>query len=271
MKIVVREQLLGVSRTLVRDYLPEIPSSEPLLWVHGGGFAGGSIDMPESDAVARWFAATGRPVRTVEYRLAPALPQRGPLNLDPAPGRYPAAKEDVLVAFLDLAQHSPSYLGGASAGACIAASVALQLREDDGPRPRGLALAYGVFHGRLPTPSGGNAGHSQPEADLAEREWVERMTLNYAGTPQLQADPKVFPGEGNPVGLPPALILDADNDGLRVSSQRFAEQLRVAGVVTTELVIADAAHGFLNDPESVYFQHGVTSMLRWLTGAGRHE
>jgi acetyl esterase/lipase len=41
-----------------------------LVWVHGGGFAGGSIDMPESDYVASELAASASvAVVTVDYRL----------------------------------------------------------------------------------------------------------------------------------------------------------------------------------------------------------
>jgi acetyl esterase len=42
----------------VRVYRPPSLSSRgtSLLWVHGGGFAGGNIDMPESDYVATELA-----------------------------------------------------------------------------------------------------------------------------------------------------------------------------------------------------------------------
>jgi len=38
----------------VRIYAPDSPSGAPcLVWVHGGGFIGGHLDMPEADWVAR--------------------------------------------------------------------------------------------------------------------------------------------------------------------------------------------------------------------------
>ncbi|UOQ89119.1 alpha/beta hydrolase [Agromyces endophyticus] len=273
MRFVVHNRQLTESRTTIRDYVPEQPRGSALLWVHGGGFAGGSIDMAESDAVARQLAAGGRPVRTVEYRLAPPWPEHGPLNLNPAPGRYPAAQDDVTTAFLDVAPHGAAFLGGASAGACIAASVAVRLREEGGPPPLGLVLAYGVFHARLPMPTGAEDDPPMSPTHARAGEWVERMTLNYAGSRGLLADPKVFPGAGAPTGLPDTLILDAERDSLRASGQRFAEQLRESGVCVTETVVPGSSHGFLNDPVSGDFEQGMLEITRWLerVGAGNRH
>jgi acetyl esterase len=42
-----------------------------LLWMHGGGFVGGSLDMPEADAVCRALAVSGITCVSVDYRLCP--------------------------------------------------------------------------------------------------------------------------------------------------------------------------------------------------------
>lgn len=268
MRFVVHDRQLADSRTPVRDYIPEHPQGAALLWVHGGGFAGGSIDMPESDAVARRLAAGGRLVRTVEYRLAPPWPEHGPLDLGPAPGRYPAAQDDVTAAFLDLAQQGAAFLGGASAGACIAASVAARLSDEGSVPPLGLVLAYGVFHASLPVPTEAEPDHPLSRSGAQAGEWVERMTLNYAGSRSLLADPKVFPGAGDPAGLPATLILDAERDSLRASGRRFAEQLRAFGVCVTETVVPGSSHGFLDDPLSGDFEQGILKITRWLETVG---
>jgi acetyl esterase/lipase len=251
----------------VRDYLPssavDVP---PLLWVHGGGFAGGGIDMPEADAVARRLAAAGQRVRTVDYRLAPALAETGPLAGDDAEGRYPAAQDDVIAALRDLAPHGDAFLGGASAGACIAASTALRLRDENRPLPRGLVLVYGLFHARFPVHRDAEGRRLREMTDPDADEWLRRMTLNYAGDPGRLIDPHVFPGEGSLEGLPPTLILDAQNDILRASGKRFAQRLRRARVRTREEVVADAEHGFLNEPESAGFETGTTVMRDWMLG-----
>ena len=57
----------------VRTYLPS-SATQGLVWVHGGAFAFGDIDQPESDWVARELAARGIAIVTVDYRLAPENP-----------------------------------------------------------------------------------------------------------------------------------------------------------------------------------------------------
>ena len=58
----------------LRVYRPTATPAQPttaLLWVHGGGFVGGTIDMPESDWFARQVVATTSAIIvTVDYRLA---------------------------------------------------------------------------------------------------------------------------------------------------------------------------------------------------------
>jgi acetyl esterase len=41
-----------------------------LLWMHGGGFIGGDLDMPESHAVCAALAEHGITCASVDYRLA---------------------------------------------------------------------------------------------------------------------------------------------------------------------------------------------------------
>ncbi|MET0829061.1 MAG: alpha/beta hydrolase, partial [Microbacterium sp.] len=43
------------------------PSGRALVWVHGGAFMGGYLDMPESNWVALELAARGIPVFAVDY------------------------------------------------------------------------------------------------------------------------------------------------------------------------------------------------------------
>ncbi|MBW9110414.1 alpha/beta hydrolase fold domain-containing protein [Microbacterium trichothecenolyticum] len=264
MSFTVRDHQLPGTGTAVRDYVPERSAGRPLLWVHGGAFAGGSIDMPESDAVARQLAGAGRHVRTLEYRLAPDFSDDGPLPSDPAGGRYPAAQDDILEAFADLSASAKAFLGGASAGACLAASAAVKLRDDGRSLPVGLVLVYGVFHSGLPVHADAEGVRLQQLTDAQGTRWAERMALNYAGAEELLADPRVFPGQGDPAGLPRTLILDADRDILRASGKRFAEQLRHAAVRTYETIVAGSEHGFLNEPASPHFARGSAEMSKWM-------
>ncbi|KAF2417546.1 alpha/beta hydrolase fold domain-containing protein [Microbacterium sp. B35-30] len=253
----------------IRDYLPLRPlSAIPLLWVHGGGWFGGSVDMKESDAPAKYLAAHGRVVRTVDYRLAPR-PRRRAAGRENTSNRFPAALHDVVDAALDLwARHSSLSLGGASAGANLAAGATLMLQAEGCAQPTSLVLAYGVFHGKLPE-------HSEVEKSLrgslagskfmlAE---VHRMTANYVGDERLLEDPLAFPAYASLSNLPPTLMIDATHDILRRSSSTFADAATAAGA-NIEYRLIKGHHGFLNRPRSSAFSEAVARVERFLD-AGR--
>ena len=97
----------------------------PILFVHGGGWAFGSIEasLGLSRKLAELF---GRPVVSVGYRLAPEHP-------------FPAALEDVKTA---LACVRPAAVVGASAGATLALQAITAAKAD---APRHAVLFYGVW------------------------------------------------------------------------------------------------------------------------------
>lgn len=255
----------------VRDYIPAepTPGAPVLVWVHGGGFGAGSLDMVESHAVAKAIAASGWPVTTVGYRLVPRFPLIGPFRMKPSTHRYPVPVEDVLDAYVDVVRQHPGVgivLGGASAGACLSASAALRLRDGAGPAPAGLVFAYGLFHARLPEATVELRARLRGLARLGVGpEMVRRMTLNYVGTSQLHDDPAVFPGTAEVGGLPRTLLVDADRDALRASGERFADHLRAAQVQVETVVIAESGHGFFDKPTSAAFDQGIRAITSWLT------
>ena len=58
----------------VRHYEPDAaaPASQPtVVWLHGGGFTHGDLDMPESHAVSQVLARSGSFVVAVDYRRVP--------------------------------------------------------------------------------------------------------------------------------------------------------------------------------------------------------
>lgn len=257
----------------VRDYLPQDvrDGALPLFWIHGGGWMSGGLDQKESHAVAWAIAGTGRPVRTVGYRLAPALgwrdlASRSPLVLEPSENRYPAAPDDVHSAIVDWAEPGDGrlFIGGASAGAALAVTAAVALRRESGVRPQGLALVYGAFHSALPplpesvrsrlTGLAGRVAFTPASYD--------RMTLNYVGDERLF--PRAFPTGADLAGLPPALVMDADRDSLRASGQRFASELRAAGSAVDHVIVDRTLHGFLDHPRGRGFRRGVRALGQWL-------
>lgn len=257
----------------LRWYEPDADDGRaPLLWLHGGAFSGGNLDMPEAHAVAAVIARTRRRVASLDYRLVPGWswfrdPPPGPL-----PGRrYPIPLEDVLDGFAHVRAKAPQgqvVLGGASAGACLAAAAALRLTLA-GQGPACLALAYGIFHATLPPAPPALAARLRGRHGLLQfqPQTVRRMNLNYAGSATALAAPHAFPGGHGLSALPPALLLDADRDSLRASGGLFAQELRAAGVPVRYEVIAESRHGFLNRPRQPYFAIGMALLADWLASA----
>ena len=252
----------------VREYRPaaERPSALPFVWIHGGGFISGNLDQKESDALARSIAAGGRRVLTVDYRLVPAWPFVGKFKLKPSENRYPAAREDVEDAVLDFTSRAPGgfTVGGASAGACLAATASMRFRDGGLQLPSALVLAYGTLHAELPPSPPALREHLRGTNRLQPftPRFTRNMHLNYAGSEENLRE--AFPGGGDLHDLPPTLILDADHDTLRASGEAFATELAAAGVEVTSGYIPGTRHGFLNRPKTDAYAEGVRRITTFL-------
>ncbi len=236
-----------------------------LVWMHGGGFAGGDLDMPEADAVARSLAEAGVTVVSVDYRLAP-LPSAASSSSAAAPARgrapFPAASDDVLDAWrwtVDTASDlgiAPARLaiGGASAGANLAAGAVLRLIETDERMPSLVVLAYPTLLAVQPAPGPAlrAALDADPGADRFGHAAVLAMYENYLGGSPVGAPLAAVPGLATPADLasfPATVIVASDVDELRVSAEIFAATLRTAGRPVAEVVEPGTQHGHLNRPD----------------------
>lgn len=188
-----------------------------MLWLHGGGWTGGTIDELLNDRLCADRALrSGVQIVSLEYRLAPEHP-------------FPAPVDDAVAALEDLRERADELaidadrlgIGGNSAGATIAASVALRER-DSGTSLHHQALEVLPAALRL----FGSSMHRYLGA--AEREGVEHLAEVYrAGAPLAEASPLDAPDHR---GLAPALILAAEFDPLRDGATAYADALRAAGV-----------------------------------------
>jgi acetyl esterase len=164
---------------------PEAHAPGPtLLWLHGGGFFRGTPEQPEAHDVARVLADRGITVVTAGYRLAP-FPGTGRLRRRPADPqeRFRLPLDDVLAAARAASEESPDgiVLGGASAGACLAAAATLRAL-DDGTPPVGAVFAYGFFHA-TPRTRGPGTRRTARGATAASRTHPGRSTSRTATTP----------------------------------------------------------------------------------------
>jgi acetyl esterase len=262
----------------VRIYPAHGAAAAPgLVWLHGGGFAYGDLDMPEGDWVARQLAGRGIGVVSVSYRLAPPLPAQPDDGLRTDGAHYPVPSDDVLAAFIWTVDHAAELgldpgaisLGGASAGAALAAGAAMRLRDAGRHVPARVLLAYPTVHAVLPEPPAELATKltALSEDLLFRPEAVARMNLNYAGDPLVLLSPYAFPGGHDLTGLPPTLILNSDSDSLRSSGEAFADELRAAGVEVTCRFEPGSTHGHLNRPERPEAAASLATMSDWLLAA----
>jgi acetyl esterase/lipase len=246
-----------------RRYLGDTRSGRGLVWVHGGAFVAGDLDMPESHWVSMELASRGIPVLALDYSKA----------LDGV--HHPVPSDEVLAGWLaavtDGALGVPVehlHLGGASAGANLVAGVTARLARDGQPRPASLILVYPVLHGVLPPAeaAAAAAAESIPEELRFTPEFLRAVNLNYVGDEALLYDAVAFPANATVHGFPPTLLVNAEADDLRPSGEAFAAQLERAGVATTAVFEPGTVHGYLDQPGLPAAFATIGRMAAWVVG-----
>lgn len=259
---------------------PEEARSAPVLvWAHGGGFFRGGLDQPEAHEVASALARRGVGVVTVDYRLTPwPLVGRvgrvergasvGPVARVGRAGRgrtrFPGPVDDVSAVWRSVAEATPggALIGGASAGACLAAAATLRA-IDEGAAPRGVVLGYGFFHPVLPVDRAlqrSVRGHRR----LSHSRWgLDLMNRNYAGTAAALAERHAFAGGQDLAGFPRTLMVDAEADSMRASGDAFARELTASGADLERHVLPGTRHAFLDRPRLAEFGAAVELVAGW--------
>jgi acetyl esterase len=250
---------------LVRVYPARHPNGTGLVWAHGGGFAGGDLDMPEADWVARSLATRGTTVVSVDYRLAPMSEERAAMfGAQPRNGfHYPAASDDILAAWSWAVLSADRLridrgrlgIGGASAGGNLVTGAILRLIQTGfSPLPALAVLAYPTLLARQPQPDEElrAALAADQNADRFGPDAVRGMYENYLGGPVEDAPLPAVPGRATAsdlAGFPPTLMVNGDIDELRVSGEIFAATLSSAGCDVELVRELGTLHGHLNRPE----------------------
>jgi acetyl esterase len=217
--------------------LRSFPSPGPravYLDIHGGGFFMGSARMDDRANAA--LAASARVATvSVEYRLAPEHP-------------FPAAVDDCEAAALWLIEHAKRefgtdrlLLGGASAGASLAVSTLLRLRDRHRAAHAfaGANLVFGVYD-LAGTPSQRRAGvPSYRDLYLPGLDAEQRR------------HPDVSPLHADLAGLPPALFTVGMADPLLDDSLFLALRWQVAGNEAELALYPESVHGFTLFPTAM--------------------
>lgn len=200
-----------------------------LLYVHGGGFCLGDIELEHGLAVELCHTL-GAVVASVDYRLAPEHP-------------YPAGLDDCYAALEMLAGRAdvdPARVAvhGQSAGGGLAAAVALLARDRGGPALCFQALGIPELDDRLDTPSM-RAFETTP---MWSRRQAELSWRYYLGG--RDADAYAAPARAEDLaGLPPAYVVTCELDPLRDEGLTYAMRLLAAGVSVELHSFPGTVHG----------------------------
>lgn len=199
-----------------------------LLWLHGGGFVGGSLD--DIDVVCAGLARRASVVVvSLDYRLAPEDP-------------FPAGLDDAVETIAWLRTHGEAFggdgrlaAGGQSAGATLVAGACLLARDRGLPSVDRQVLCYPWLD--LTSPD----DEEDPISGWYRSLYLGgRAPSRYAG-PLLASDLSA---------LPPALLVIAGQDRLRDDALRYAQRLSECAVRVDVIEYVGAPHAFLQFPAS---------------------
>jgi acetyl esterase len=208
----------------IRLHGPGAEAGLPLLvYLHGGGWSKGSA--AEIDALCATLADGAHcAVAAVDYRLAPEHP-------------FPAGLDDCFAATAWLASRgSEVAIGGSSAGANLAAAVALLARDRGGPSLVFQLLVYPPVDHR----AAADAERARFRRTDMEWHWSHYLPNRSDGD-----DPRASPLRAADLSrLPPALVITAEHDPLTEEATAYAQRLVEAGVAAEVRHFAGAQHGF---------------------------
>ncbi len=240
----MNRQLLASQCRLLRDYLNELNSSSRiphdvdctqltiagrpaellslkkstsqryLLYLHGGGFALGSLDTHRELAIAFARDADAR-VLVIDYRLAPDYP-------------WPSGLEDALSGYAWLQDQGvePARLvvAGDSAGGGLALSLMQRLKQDQKPQPAACVLLSPWVD---LTCSGSTLDLNSATDPLLNRVQMHAFAELYAGKKKLSS-PDISPLFGDLADLAPTLIQVSLQEVLLDDARRLVKGIQAA-------------------------------------------
>ncbi|NEB03546.1 alpha/beta hydrolase [Streptomyces sp. SID13726] len=202
---------------------------------HGGGFV---VARPEQDDhICRRIAATaGCVVINVDYAVAPQ--RQFPVPVTQAYDVTAWVAANGTAGGWDGTRLA---VGGHSAGANLTAAVCRLARERGDFAPR-LQILDSAPLDQFADPATKRSVVAKP---LLSPQLMRIFTAAYVPDPADRAHPLVSPALADDLaGLPPALVVTAENDRLRDEGDAYAKALEAAGVPVTHRVFAGADHYF---------------------------
>jgi acetyl esterase len=233
-----------------RPFAPHAKAAPALVFLHGGGWTLGDLDM--MDHLCRSLVRlAGVDVMSLDYPLAPE-------------SQFPAtvaACAAAVRAIFDQAQGlglDPDRIGlcGDSAGGNLAAVLALMARNGDLPRIAAQCLIYPALDLRPgPTPNG-----AATATMFMRPQTMDWFTRNYLGPEGDASDWRASPLlAADLTGLCATYILTAGHDVLRDQGLDYAARLRSAGITLIARDFPGQIHNFVAMPYAIPTAHAAIS------------
>lgn len=219
-----------------RVYIPEGQGPFPLLiYYHGGGWVLGDIES--TDSSCRMIAnRTDSIVVSVNYRLAPEF-------------KFPTPIEDAYSALEWVYENGTSFngdvsrlaVGGDSVGGNLATVVTMMARDRKGPDISVQVLIY---------PSTNLEFNTESHQTFAKGFGLDRELLIWFRNHYLRNEEDMRNAYASPLiaedlsGLPPAIVVTAENDVLRDEGMAYADRLGKFGVKVEYACEPGMIHGF---------------------------
>ena len=216
-----RTDISGVRCLTFRAPQPHAPT---MLYFHGGGYR---LGAPET-----WAAyadslrtATGYTTVVPDYRLAPEHP-------------FPAALHDAAAIYAKLSADAPVVIAGDSAGAGLAAGLALAVHRAKAPAPQALVLISPMLDLRAED----ETYDSRAETDR----FFSRANMLECASMYLQGhaadDPLASPLYADAAAFPRTMVLIGGKEVLLGEAIRFADKLARGGKTVTLHVAENSGH-----------------------------
>jgi acetyl esterase/lipase len=222
----------------VRAFIPEGQIDGIYMHIHGGGWVIGGAHHSDKE-LEEIRDNCNAAVISVDYRLAPE-------------NKYPLAQDDCEAVALWIVEHASQefgtdsiVIGGESAGAHLAATTMVRLRDKHGYTGFvGANMLYGVFDLSM-TPSCRLWGDRWLVLSTPIMEW---FINNYLSDGDDRTDPDISPIYAVLHDLPPALFTVGTADPLLDDTLFMHSRWFASGNVSTLNVYSGAPHGFEKHP-----------------------
>ena len=219
---------------------PEHPAGKPgvLLFIHGGVWLVGNYENHKR--LLRDLVVGSRQVGVfVEYTPLPAA-------------KFPTQLEESYAALKWIAAHASDFgadgtriaVAGNSVGGDMSAALTLMTKDRKGPR-----ISYQVlFIPATDASVDSDSYHEFATGRFLSREFMKYGWDLYASDEKTRNNPYVSPLRATNeqlTGLPPALVITAENDPLRDEGEAYARKLKAAGVAVDAVRYNGTIHDFV--------------------------